>query len=162
MIEHKELLEIIAYEKDIGLFTWKRKKYKSHLIGKNAGCKKKTGYIEIDINKKTYRAHRLAIFYCTGNWPKNDVDHINGIRNDNRLSNLREATRSENLTNQRKCHKDSKTGVLGVTYSKHEKKYRATICINYKVKALGSFKRKEDASNAYLSAKRDIHSFNTI
>lgn len=95
--------------------------------GKVAGCLSKSkGYIEIIINNKIYYAHRLAWLYVTGAFPKKEIDHINGIRNDNRVDNLRAATHEDNQKNQ-KLRKDNSTGYQGVIFNKKEEKYKVQI-----------------------------------
>jgi len=95
--------------------------------------------------------------------PENEIDHINGIRNDNRICNLREATKSENAQNQRKAPSHNKsTGLIGASFDKRYKKFESKIHINGKSKFLGYFKTAIEAHNAYLTEKRLIHPFGTI
>lgn len=85
------LREVLNYEQDNGTFTWKVFKNRGADIGDVAGCRNnRSGYWQIKINRKIYPAHRLAIFYMTGDYPANLVIHINGKRDDNRFINLKE------------------------------------------------------------------------
>ena len=156
MITHTELINILEYSPDTGIFTWKYDRSSRALKGSAAGTLCKDGYISISINRQIYRAHRLAWFYCFQEWPINYIDHINGIKSDNRLDNLREATRTENSYNS-KAHKDSETGIKGVYYNKLNNNYRAQIRYNGKTIALGTFKTVEEAAEAYNQVAVELH-----
>ena len=145
MITQEELKSLLSYDPETGEFTWlfsgKGKKKKI------AGClKKDSKYIVIRINKKLYKAHRLAWLYVYGVFPVLDIDHINGIRSDNKISNLREVPRNINLYNRQ--------DVKG--YTKHRNRYVAKISVNYKTVHLGSYKTKEQAKEAYEQAKSSL------
>ena len=92
----------------------------------------------------------------TGKWPENDIDHINVARGDNRFSNLREATRSENLRN-RGAQKNNTSGFKGVSWQKSSRKWDARINIHGKVVHLGYFDDPEDAYQAYCQAAKELH-----
>lgn len=98
------LKDIIDYDPLTGLFFWKTINSNRSKIGSIAGSLQPSGYINIRINKRLYRSHRLAFLYMNGEMPSDgaQVDHINGIRNDNRWANLRLVTKSLNMKNQRK------------------------------------------------------------
>lgn len=161
-LTQEKLKELLHYDENTGVFTWKKiSSTKSRIkIGNVAGSLKIDGYITIQINRKVYPAHRLAWFYIHGVWPKNDIDHINHNRSDNRIENLRQATRSENLQNLIKANIRSKLGIIGVSFS--DGKYNAKIKLNGKVFWLGSFNTADEASLAYITAKKKLHPFNTI
>jgi len=101
----------------------------------------------------------------TGSWPKEQVDHINGKRSDNRFANLREANNAENHQNLKKALK-RKTGrtsrFLGVSYDKSRGRWMAVIGTGGKARNLGRFDTEEEAHAAYLAEKRRIHPFGTI
>lgn len=128
--------------------------------GNKAGLVSVQGYIQINFRGAKKPAHRLAWLYMTGDWPKHDVDHINGVRNDNRWINLREADDTINAQNQRKAHSNSKTGLLGA--SPFGSRFKAQIQIDKKVVHLGMFATAEEAHQAYLTAKRAHHEGNTL
>lgn len=133
--------------------------------GTRAGSMMRCGYEIIAIDRLKYVAHRLAWFYVHGKWPPHEIDHINGDRADNRIVNLRQATTSQNLQNQRKAQVTSKTGLLGVSYngSPHrERRWFARICVNQKTKVIGYFHTPEEAHAAYLEAKRKVHAFGML
>jgi len=102
----------------------------------------------------------LAWLYMTGAWPTNDVDHIDGDCSNDRFNNLREATRAQNLQNLRQSKRKSKDLPLGV--SQFGMKWRAQITINRRNKHLGIFSSQEAASAAYVSAKRQLHTFGRL
>jgi hypothetical protein len=156
MITHKELIELLEYDPDSGIFTWKYTRSNRAVKGSIAGTITEDNYISITINSKIYRAHRLAWFYCFQDWPTNSIDHINGIRSDNRLDNLREVTYTQNSYNTR-AHIDSATKVKGVYFNKLNNNYRAQIRYNGKTISLGSFKTVEEASTAYNKKAVELH-----
>ena len=161
-ITQELLKENLSYNQESGFFIRIKKTANSVNIGDIAGTLHSDGYIYISVIGKKIPAHRLAWLYVYGSFPNNEIDHINGIKNDNSLINLREATRLENMQNQRKAHKDNPTGLLGVSFNKKLMKFTAQIHINGKQKKLGVFDTKESAYLSYLEAKNNIHKFNTI
>jgi hypothetical protein len=128
-----------------------------------AGYELIQGHISIEISGVSFYAHRLAWLYMTGNWPKGMIDHINGVRNDNSFANLRDGSRDLNNQNQKRAHKNNKTGYMGVIkdHRCHEK-YRATIYANGKKHQVGVFSTPQEAHEAYLKAKRQLHPGCTI
>lgn len=144
------LKDILNYNELTGIFTWKKRTHirSTYIIGSNAGCLNKYGYLCITIHVKKYFAHRLAWLYVYGYFPEKEIDHINGIRNDNRICNLREANRNENQWNVTK-RKDNSSGFKGVSWSKRENKWVANACLNKKQKHIGYFYQIEDAIKAY-------------
>jgi len=162
-ITQEQLKEVLNYDPNTGIFTWAKQVGQRGVIGKPAGSLDKAkGYISIKINRKKYAAHRLAWLYFYGYMPKDLIDHEDGIKDNNRIKNLREANTSQNQHNQRKPRKDNTSGYLGVTFSKKSKKYTAKIRTNNIVKHLGMFTDPKLASEAYLTAKRQLHEFCTI
>jgi len=120
------------------------------------------GYARVGFKRRRYGAHRVVWALVTGQWPVLDIDHINGIRDDNRLCNLRHVDRSTNLENTRSAKSHNKSGgVLGVSIS-----HKGLITSRIQTKGvnmyLGSFKSVEAASSAYLEAKRDFHKGSTL
>lgn len=150
---------MLRYDPETGHFTWIAKASKNTVIGSKAGREhKKRGYTEISVDKRLYYAHRLVWLYMHGEFPPNDIDHINGMKSDNRLCNLLPATRSENNQNQSAARK-TYSGLLGVTWSKTANKWNAQIKIYGKHFSLGMYDTAMDAHVAYLICKEMIHKF---
>lgn len=152
--------EAFNYNPATGVFTWKISRGRVK-IGDVAGTNGSHGYRIIGIDGAYYFAHRLAWFFTHGYWPV-EVDHKNGEPADNRISNLRDSTRQLNLHNQRRPQKRNKCGLLGVSYSKRRKKWRAQIAIDGRGRDIGYYDTPEEAHAAYVAEKRKIHSFCTI
>jgi hypothetical protein len=163
MITQETLKEVLHYDPKTGLFTrLKGGSGPNNFIGAIAGFLDDKGYVQICIKNKYYRAHRLAFLYMIGKFPLLYVDHIDGIKTNNKWNNLREATNSQNLQNQKKANSTNlSTGLLGA----HKRKnglITASIMLNGKLKHLGYFKTSEEAHERYLEEKRRIHEFNTL
>lgn len=122
-------------------------------VGDECGRKHSSGYREIGIGGSLQRAHRLAFIYMLGIDPPHFVDHINGIRDDNRWSNLRMATQSQNMANVGK-QVDNTSGAPGVVWDRSRSKWRAQICVNGKKKNLGRYSEFDAAVEAYKAAAR--------
>lgn len=160
MLTQERLKELFNYDPATGFFTRLLRTSSVGKIGSVAGWDKGNGYIVIYINGKTFKSHRLAYLYMTGSWPKNEIDHINGIRSDNRWLNLRDITSQQNTHNQRKPHKNNSTGFLGVKPAR--RKFLAHIRLNGNIINIGSFNSAQEAYFAYLKAKRELHPSSTI
>jgi hypothetical protein len=150
----------LDYCEETGHFRWRISPVNTIKAGSDAGVLDADGYIRIKIGSASYAAHRLAWLYVHGVWPAHEIDHINGVRNDNRIANLRDIPRTGNIQNQRTAQAGSKSGLLGV-YSNHGK-WRAVIQVNKKTIALGNFSTPEEAHAAYVEAKRRLHPTCTI
>jgi hypothetical protein len=148
MLTIEQLKELLEYNPDTGLFTWiKLIGTSNRKVGGVAGTKR-DGYIRITIKGKIYSAHRLAYLYTTGNFPENQIDHINHIRHDNRWINLRDATNSQNGANKVK-HKNNTSGYKGVYWDKRYKKWRAKIQYMEKSIHIGYYTTPQEAAEAY-------------
>lgn len=142
----------LRYEPDSGLLFWKIGRSGRLKNKLTAGCKNSEGYLHIKINGHLFKSHRIAWLLSTGKWPKNQIDHINRIRYDNRLINLREATNKENARNHIVHYKNT-SGFSGVSYANDRKKWRAYITIFYKRKYVGEFLSKNGAIHARKCAE---------
>ncbi|WON77812.1 HNH endonuclease signature motif containing protein [Serratia sp. UGAL515B_01] len=143
VINQSEVKRLLKYCPESGLFTWAIKPSAGVDCGNVAGTKNTQGYISILIKRKSYKAHRLAWLYMTGHIP-NWVDHVNGVRDDNRWVNLRECTPQQNAINA-KLRKDSSSGVKGVYWHATTKKWTAQANCKGKRVHLGRFSSIEEA-----------------
>ena len=128
---------------------------KNRQQGKIAGCNDPHGYSVITIKQRHYFAHRLAWLYVYGVWPEKEIDHINRVRNDNRIQNLREASHEENGRNISQPRK--RVGLRGTTYSKRRHAWVAQIGVKGRNLFLGHYNTTEDAHQAYLAAVAKYH-----
>lgn len=148
-LTQENLKEILDYNPNTGVFYWK--------VGKKTGqvCGKPNvrDYVYMHILGKAYSGHRLAWFYMTGKWPKNQIDHINRIKSDNRFQNLRDVTRSQNLMNKTK-YSNNKSGFKGVSY---RKPWSVSITYDGVINTLGHFENKEEAARVYDKAAIEHH-----
>lgn len=144
-----QLNDIIEYAPETGLFRWKVRPKRS-VPGWFAGCPHVTGYLRVRVNGKLWKAHRLAYLLMTGAEPQGDMDHVNGVRDDNRWINLRLATRTENLRNRKSV---SPSGLKGVMRTDNAAKpFRARIKVDGRNVHLGTFATAEEAHAAYCAA----------
>lgn len=167
MITQERLKELLDYDSDTGVFTWKKRpvemfshcKYpegicttwNKRFAGSHPGTNDADGYLIFRVDYKIYKAHRLAWLYVYGDLPDCDIDHKDRDRSNNRIGNLRVATRSENLGNSALNSRNT-TGYKGVMYLKNKGKYVANIFhkgMNYR---LGTFTDPADAHRAYCGA----------
>lgn len=166
LISVETLRELLDYDELTGALRWKARDarwFKSggdrQWNGRHAGnrltCIDKTnGYICFTLFDKPYRAHRAAYAIHHGVWPKNQIDHINGIRDDNRILNLRDVSNQENSKNQKRSSRNT-SGVVGVYWCNKEDKWRSQIAVVGRVKTLGAFTNKLDAIAARKQAEID-------
>lgn len=154
--DQKTLKELMDYDPHTGDFTWRVRRGGYVVPGAIAGNKHHSGYIHIQVFGKCYNAHRLAWLYVYGEWPDDEIDHVNGNPSDNRILNLRSVSHHENAQN-RKLASHNTSGRTGVAWRKDTNKWRAYISINGQRVQLGSFTNIEDAHNAYLNAKQVFH-----
>lgn len=152
---------LLDYNKSSGSFTWKVSPSSGTPAGRFAGSKStSTGYQGIQILGKRYQAHRIAVLWVTGENPSGDVDHINGIKSDNRWENLRCVSRTVNSQNIRSARSSNSTGLLGA--SKEGGRFRASIRHNGRLEFIGTFNTANEAHLAYLDRKREVHEGCTI
>lgn len=156
MLTQERLKELLNYDPDTGVFTRLISLSSRSKVGSVAGFFDSEGYREMRVSGQRCKAHRLAWFYVHGYWPKYQIDHINGIKDDNRLSNLRESTHSENAMN-RGVQKNNTSGYKGVSYVKKIMKWQAVIKINKKQKFIGHFDTPYLAHLAYKEASEKTH-----
>jgi len=145
------LKEILRYEPDNGHFFWRKLLSKRAVPGKKAGWSQ-NGYVCISIHGRYYRAHRLAWLYIYGEWPEYEIDHINGVPDDNRIENLRPATSCQNKMNAA-IRSDNSSGFKGVQWNSQRKRWKAVIQKDGKVKHLGFYHDVEEAAAARATAE---------
>jgi hypothetical protein len=155
MLNQSELQSLLHYNQDNGIFTWINPVRKT-MVNAIAGTMSHEGYIVIKINKKIYRAHRLAWLYVYGEFPLSILDHVNGIKNDNRISNLRNSTFQQNIFN-RKNESINTSGHKGVHWETAREAWKAVIVIDNQHIYLGRYKHKQEAINAYLASAKKHH-----
>lgn len=112
------------------------------------------GYFRVYFNGKYHKAHRVAWYLTYGEWPKDQIDHIDGDKSNNRINNLRDVDQTTNMYNQKKAHKHNSTGIIGV--GKSGKKFVAKIKVGGKLRHLGTYDTKEEASQAYEYYKQRL------
>lgn len=147
--EIADLFESLNYDKDTGIFVWKRRISRT-FPGDIAGSLSTWGYIRISFKGKRFSAHRLGWFMSYGRWPNGELDHIDGNKTNNALSNLREVTPSINQILQPRPNANNRTGVRGVSILRGT--YRAMLSKKY----IGSFDTLEAASAAYERRKSEV------
>lgn len=159
-----KLKTILNYDPATGHFTYLVKTHARVVIGARAGTVGRDGYRTISVDSAEVPEHRAAFLWMTGCWPAEgmEVDHIDGVRDNNAWSNLRAIPKYANLQNRKKARIDSSTGLMGVM--PNGSGYTARIKLpGHKQKTnLGTFKTPEEAHAAYLKAKRELHEGNTL
>jgi HNH endonuclease/AP2 domain len=147
-----ELKSLFSYDPDTGVIRWIAKG-KGMIKKKAAGTLLHSGYLGICVGPKRWQAHRIAWALHHGTWPKDQIDHINGVKTDNRICNLREATNSQNGKNLG-LSKANKSGVKGVSFENYTQRWKASIKVENKTISLGRFNSIEDAAIARRLAEQ--------
>lgn len=157
MLGYREALELFRYDYETGVLYWRWRVNNRVPKTLEAGTQRKSnsdGYLNVSVNGRLYPVHRIVMLMCYGFYGEGlEVDHINHVRNDNRLFNLRIVTRSENSKNQSVSSKNT-SGVTGVYFSKAKKKYIAQIKVNRETIYLGIFDTLEGAAEARRQADK--------
>ena len=148
-----QLKSQLFYDPIVGIFIRRSVNTPAIKLGSIAGGINVHGYVTISVLGKLYLAHRLAWLYMTGKWPEADIDHKNGVRTDNRWSNIRKATRSQNLQNTA-VRSDNTSGIKGVSWCKKTNKWRAYIQVNKKTVIIDYFTNRDDAARARKEAEQ--------
>lgn len=147
----ERLREVLSYDPTTGIFTWVKHNNRAP-TGSVAGSYDADGYRNISIDRLPYKAHRLAWLYVYGVEPECQIDHINCVRDDNRIENLRVATHQQNQRN-RACK--SSSGYKGVYLHKPTGRWNARITTDGRDTSLGYFDTAESAGAAYAKAARE-------
>ena len=155
-INQQFLQERFKY-RDGHLWWVKVSKYASTVkAGQQFGCYDSSGYRVGTLKGKLYKEHRLIWLYHYGEWPKECIDHINGVRDDNRIENLREVTTQQNNFN-RKSAKGSSSKYKGVSWYKQHKKWRVRYRYNGRQCYVGLYETELEAAEAYDKAVEHLH-----
>lgn len=155
----ERLRQLLSYDPEAGTFAWRT----GPRAGMEAGTLARTGYRLLWVDGASVLAHRMAWLWVYGELPGGDIDHINGVRTDNRIANLRCVTRRVNLQNRRQSGSGKKHGtLLGAAWHSKTGKWRALIKHDGRQKSLGYFATEEQAHEAYVAAKRVLHEGCTI
>lgn len=170
------LRECLKYNPKTGVLTWLQRPrehfshqgfhrhWNSRFAGKMAGCMDSSGYRLIRVwfndQQRQLRGHRIAFALMTGRWPNVEIDHRNGVRSDNRWTNLRESTRQQNCHNL-PLYSSNTSGYPGIWYhsGKRRRHWQAFISVNGRRRYLGYHFTAEEAYAAYLEAKARLHPF---
>lgn len=156
-IKAKRLRDCLDYNPDTGLFTWLVTNSNRSKAGTVAGyISKSDNYRYIRIDGMRFNSARLVWLYCHGRWPIGEVDHKNCVRSDDRIDNLREATRGQNESNK-KPKRNNTSGCKGVSWHSTRLRWQAEIQANGKKRFLGYFRDKESAVIAYQGAVGEYH-----
>lgn len=151
-LTQEQLKYALFYNEHDGVFTWINPSSRNVKRGDVANCtNNRTNYKVIGLNRKRYLQHRLAWLYVYGEFPFGQIDHVNGIRDDNRISNLRAVTAQENLKNQ-KIRVTNTSGFTGVNWHKPLKKWAVQINFNKKRIHIGVFSTIIEAVAARMRA----------
>lgn len=153
-----QLKELLNYDPATGAFTWVARLGSARPNTPASAHVDQYGYKRLMVHGRPYAQHRLAWMYMTGEWPAQQVDHLNGNRGDNRWVNLREATDAQNRQNMAK-KAGTRSRLQGVTWFPRDGKWRSRLTINYKSHFLGYHDTEEEAHQAYLKAKAKLHTF---
>jgi len=137
---------------DNGKLFWK-KSGSGVTVGAEVGCLHSTGYRKVRFRGINTTVHRLIFLHHYGYLPENQIDHINRIRDDNRIENLREVSQSCNLRNMKLASANT-SGIKGISYYKPQDKWLARIMVNNKSRHLGYHTTKLEAACARLAAEQ--------
>lgn len=153
-----DFVDLLSYDKDTGIFRWK-KDLRAVSAGDVAGCKDKDGYTVIFTGGKAFKAHRLAWLFVYGEMPSGTIDHINRVRDDNRICNLRIASIQQQAQNKNK-HRNNRSGYPGIFWSMSKRKWQAQITYKNKRYHVGLFddikeaKRQRDIMKDAITKRR--------
>jgi len=151
----QEIKSLVSYDPETGAFRWAVKGRPACRFGEECGTYDKKGYRVLSLNRKKLFAHRVAWLFVHGEWPSVEIDHINCVRDDNRISNLRLASREQNCANTL-TPKNNTSGVKGVAFDRSRGKWMAHIHKGGKFKNLGRFESLEQAQVAYANAANEM------
>jgi hypothetical protein len=172
-LSYAQVSALLKYDSETGKLFWKErpldmfsesfpggahknaKRWNERFANKEAFSLDGSGYVHVGIFGRLYRAHRICWLLHHGEWPTDQVDHINGNKSDNRIANLRDVSYAENQRNQKR-REDNSSGVIGVCWHKRKKKWVATIQVGGRQKYIGHFDSVDLAADARAAASREF------
>lgn len=155
----------LTYDAHTGDLRWRERRGSRAPRGAVAGGLSAAGYWYVRVDGVMRPAHRVVWALAHGTAPTGDIDHINGVRSDNRLANLRDVTHAENGQNRSTPHPTNVSGFIGVTWRPERPEHRAweaRIYLRGQCKFLGRFPTAEMAHDVYVAAKRELHPCGTL
>lgn len=153
LLTYERACEVLVYDPETGSLNWRIARPGAPK-GALVGTRTADGYTQVEVDYRLYRVHRVAWLLMTGEWPHHFIDHINGMRADNRWKNLREATPLQNARNRR-AEKETGSGRIGVIYCKSSARWRAHIGVEKRTIHLGFYTDKADAIAAREAAEKE-------
>lgn len=144
----------LSYDAVAGQFTWLVTASSAAVAGNRAGSKSRNGYIRIAIDGRRYLAHRLAWLMTHGEWPRGQIDHINGVRDDNRIANLRDVSAFVNQQNRHRAQGSNR--FPWVHWKRSENRWRGCFRVNGRDVTVGHFRDPEAAYAAVLMKRRQM------
>lgn len=156
LLTAERLREVLHYDPETGEFRWRVSRRNGVKAGDVAGTVTNYGYRQIRVDGRCYRASRLAFLYMTGEWPSHEIDHRDNDPSNDRWSNLREATGSQNQANKRRQINNT-SGYKGVTYHRDCARWQAQIMVHGRMRYLGLYDTREEAFAVRCSASRRYH-----
>lgn len=166
-------MDVLEYDADTGIFRWKHRRreyftsdstcaaWNARWPGRVAGSENGKGYVRIFVFGRRYLAHRLAWLMVHGEWPQEQIDHVNRIRSDNRIKNIRQATSQMNAQNKGVTSR-SKSGVRGVCWVRGKRRWLANIMVDGKRHHLGYFESKDEAISERAQAELNLTSGRSV
>jgi hypothetical protein len=151
----ERLRELLHYDPETGDFTWRQDRVAGAKAGDRAGWLANSGYITLRVERKQYLAHRLAWLYVTGEWPPQQVDHVNQNKVDNRWANLRAASHGQNVINR--SYRRPKHNLPRGVRPAYGGRFEAWIGSKVNRRFLGSFDTADEAHAAYLQEARRVY-----
>jgi hypothetical protein len=155
-LDQETVKKLFYYDAENGMLLWRNGNGRNVKAWQQAKSVNGQGYYIVKINRSNYRVHRLIWLYVYGHFPAEDIDHKNRIRNDNRLCNLRAVNRTDNCQNI-SLPKHNKSGHIGVSWDKSQKKWSVFVKVNKKNKWLGYYKNLDDAVQVRKAGEKQYY-----
>lgn len=153
------LQHMLRYDDKTGALWWRHDGWgeRPHKANTRAERIGSNGYLRVTVRGRHIAAHRVAWAVVTGRFPVGQIDHVNGCKSDNRMSNMRDVDATTNSENKRVAYSNNKSGLLGASFDKKTGRYMARVYVDGKRHYVGQFDTPEEAHLAYVAAKRELH-----